>query len=117
MAARRKRYIVKYDHHRTRYGVYDMASRSVKWQPNEAAAYSQAARQNAIEDINSSINAAISAISTTLTGTLTAQRRDRFRALREQLRAMRDELPTCDDLTCELAHDHSLPTLPRTMED
>ena len=113
----RKRYIVKYDHHKTRYGVYDIAARRVDWHPSEAAAFSTAARRQAVEDINTHINATISAISTTLTGTMTTQRRAKFKALREQLRTMRDELPTCDDLTCELQHDHSLPTLPRTMED
>lgn len=111
-----KRYIVKYDHHHTRYGVYDRAYSAMTWAHGKADAASRAARMNAVENINAHLNGAISAISTTLTGILTQERRQRFKAMREQLRDLRDTLPTCDDLHCEIQHDHSLPTLPRTME-
>ncbi len=99
---RHARFLVKFNRHSGEYGIHDRAARETRWRMGLAQATSQAARQNAVDEVHAALNQAIGAISTILTGTTTLARRQAYKAQREELRAMRDALPTVDGLTTEL---------------
>lgn len=102
----RRRFILKYDHHHDggsgRYGVYDTYQRQIHWCENEAQARSDAARLNAVGDLDASLNNAVTAITILLTGPLATGRRTEYKRQRATLRGLRAGLPGVGVLAAEL---------------
>lgn len=88
----KKRYIVKFDHHHSRYGVHDTGAKTIEWLGLKSAAVSAAARLNATEAVVHDLSAALSDLAIIETGSLTTEKRDRFAAIKVTIQEIRNEL-------------------------